>query len=49
VVLLGVEVNAAIWQSATVKAEQDGKPASYGEAMEAHRTETNVQEGEDDR
>ena len=49
VVLLGAEVNAAIGQSVPAMAEQDGKPASYGEAMEAHRTGMDAQGSEDGR
>ena len=47
VVLLGAEVNAAIWQSVPDMAEQTGMPASDNEATEAHTTWTNVQGGED--
>jgi membrane protein len=49
VVLLGAEVNAAIWQSATDMAEQTGQPASDDEATEAHRTGMDAQGSEDGR
>ena len=47
VVLLGVEVNAAIYHSAAERALQAGKLASDDEAMETHGTGMNAQGGED--
>jgi membrane protein len=49
VVLVGAEVNAAIWQSVSNMAEQSGKSASDGEVLGTHRTRTDVQGGEDGR
>jgi membrane protein len=49
VVLLGAEVNAAIFQSVTDMAEQTGKPTLDDETLETHRTEMNVEGGEDGR
>jgi membrane protein len=49
VMLLGAEINAAIWQSVADMAEQTGKPASEDEATETHRTGMNLQGGEDGR
>jgi membrane protein len=49
VVLLGAEVNAAIWQSVPDMAEQTEHQASDDEAAETHRTGMNVQGGEDGR
>jgi membrane protein len=49
VVLLGAEINAAIWQSVADMAEKTGKPASEDEATETHRTGMNLQGGEDGR
>jgi hypothetical protein len=47
--LLGAEINAAIWQSVADMAEKTGKPASEDEATETHRTGMNLQGGEDGR
>ena len=49
VVLLGAEVNAAIFQSVTDMAEQSGKPTLDDEALETHRMGMNVEGGEDGR
>ena len=49
VVLLGAEINAAIWQSVPDMAEQTEYQASDDEAAETHRTGKNVQGGEDGR
>jgi membrane protein len=49
VMLLGAEINAAIWQSVADVAEKTGKPASEDEATETHRTGMNLQGGEDGR
>jgi membrane protein len=47
VVLLGVEVNAAIYHSAAERALQAGKLASDDEVVGTHRTGMNAQGGED--
>ena len=49
VVLLGAEVNAAIWQSVPDMAEQTKHQASDDEAAETHRTGMNVEGDEDGR
>jgi membrane protein len=49
VVLLGAEVNVAIWRSVSDGAEQAGKPAWDDEATGTHKTRTNVKGGEDGR
>src|SRR5829696_5426615 len=48
-VLLGVEVNAAIFQSVTDMAEQARKPTLDDETLETHRMGMNVEGGEDGR
>jgi membrane protein len=47
VVLVGAEVNAAIYQSVSDVAEQTGKSASDDEVLGTHRTRTGAQGGED--
>src|SRR5215208_3302585 len=49
VVLLGAEVNAAIFQSVTDMAEQTRKPTLDDETLETHRMGMNVEGGEDGR
>jgi membrane protein len=48
-VLLGAEVNAAIWQSCADMAEHTEQPASDDMAAETHRTGMNVQGDKDGR
>src|SRR5829696_1929484 len=49
VVVLGAEVNAAIFQSVTDMAEQARKPTLDDETLETHRMGMNVEGGEDGR